>query len=155
MSDVDTFLDHLCRRLDKGHQDYGDRSFVRPVAETVDQVDQELIDQVGWLYVLWCQAARKTDYRKDQASLRPMFIDHLRHRLARNDRRAAHDAINLSAQTCMSDLEVLAMDMFEFRQQVLRRLHPLARAIEVAQVMDPTNHYRTRRGSTRDPRSDD
>ena len=51
------------------------------------------------------------------------------------------------------DIEVLAMDAFAIGDQLRRRLIPIVRAIEVAHVTD--NTPRGRRGSVRDPRSDD
>lgn len=156
MSSIDEFLELLGQRLSVGATEYGDRSFARSIATTVTEVDQELLDQAGWLYVLWCQAARKSDYTKDQRNLRPLFLEALRHRLLRNDRRQPHEPAHGSARACMGEIEVLAMDCFEWREQVLRRLQPIARAIEIAQVMTyPLDNYRGRRGSARDPRSDD
>jgi hypothetical protein len=155
MSTIDFFLDSMDARLDAGAQEYCDRSFARSIAETVNELDQELIDQVGWLYVLWCQAARKCDYSKDQKNLRPLWRQNLNRRLLHNDRRTPFDGFDGSASACMFEIEILAMDCFEFREQVLRRLKPIARAIEVAQVIYQPSPYRGRRGSTRDPRSDD
>lgn len=152
---IDTWLDAMDLRLDAGAQQYGDQSFVRPVASTVQEFDQELVDLPGWLYVLWCQAARKTDYVRDQRSLRAIWREQLQHRIARNDRRQPTDMVaGPNPRQLMAEIEVLAMDCFQVRQQLMQRLQPIARAIEVAQATVP-HPYRGRRGGTRDPRSDD
>lgn len=151
---IDVFLEQLDQRLTQGALEYGDRSFARPVAATEREIEQEALDLVGWIYVLWCQAARKTDMVKDQKTLRPTFIDAVRHRLRRNDRRDVHEAAYGSARGAMVELEVLAMDCFEFGQQLQRRLSPIARAIEVAQVTQPYE-YRGRRGGRGPSRSSD
>lgn len=151
--DVRDFIDAVNARLDQGATEYGDQSFVKPVSSTVDEILQEQLDQVGWCYVLWCQAARKTDMVRDQRTLRELFAVQLEHRIRRNDRRKPHEG-GPAARSQMDEIEVLALDLFEQGAQLRRRLMPIARAIEVAQAIyhEP---FRGRRGSTRDPRSDD
>lgn len=149
---ADDFLAGLAARLEQGEIKYGNQSSVRPVAALVEEIRQELLDQVGWVYVLWCVAARKAWGPTPEAELRQRFLGDMRHRFARNDRGSPQTTPGASAQVCLTDLQVLAMDMFEHAQRVERRLQPLARAIEVAQAIDP---YRGRRGGSRDPRSSD
>lgn len=149
---AEVFLAGLAARLEQGAIEYGNQSFVRPVAALVDEIRQELLDEVGWIYVLWAVAARKAWGPTPEAQLRERFLADMRHRIARNDRSAPSVIPGLGAQTCLIDLQILALDMFEHAQAVERRLAPLARAIEVAQAIDP---YRGRRGSSRDPRSSD
>jgi hypothetical protein len=151
--DVQAFLEDVAARLDHGGLEYRDQSFVRPVSSTVDALLAEQLDQVGWCYVLWCQAARKADVTRDQRDLRFLFLQNLEHRIRRNDRRTPHDA-GPAPRSCMAEIEVLALDLFEQRAQLRRRLLPIARAIEVAQLVH-TDPFRARRGSSRDPRSDD
>ena len=151
---IDQFFEALAERLEQGAADYGNQSMARPVAATVDEIDQELADLVGWTYVLWCQAARKTDRSREEGPLRHEFLQNLHHRIIRNDRRRASAGRPCGASCVMQDLEILAMDAWEFGQRMRDRLEPLARAIEIAQVLqrDP---YRGRRQSERNPRSDD
>ena len=47
------FLDALDKRLDQGHKDYGDKSFERPLAETVGEIEEELLDQAGWAFIAY------------------------------------------------------------------------------------------------------
>jgi hypothetical protein len=153
---VDDFLALVDSRLQAGEREYGDQSFVKPIAQTCVELDQELADLVGWLYVLHCQAARKGNFTKDQKALRPNFIEELRRRLHRNDRGKRGDYALAGIPALMDDIEIIAMDAFEFAEQFRRRLKPIARAIEVAQVMRRDSYdYRGRRGSVRNPRSDD
>lgn len=151
---VEDFLAAIDVRLDAGASDYGNQSFVRPIAETMRQILEEALDEVGWCYVLWCQAARKTNFVRDQKSLRTIWRQNLEHRIRRNDRRREYDPHAYSAESCMKDIEVLALDLFDHHQQLQRRLQPIARAIEVAQY-SYRNPHQGRYGGTRDPRSDD
>lgn len=155
MDEVTNFLAELGTRLDRGAAEYGNQSFAKPVNDTLEEILEEQIDQVGWCYVLWCQAARKTDMVRDQATLRLAFAERLAHRIRRNDRRAPHEGGFGGAASCMAELEVLAIDLFLQHQELRRRLTPIARAIEVAQVVHHDSPFRGRRGSVRDPRSDD
>lgn len=155
MMSVDDWLRAIDARLDTGARQYGDRSFVRPAAVTLQEIDQELVDLPGWIYVLWCQAARKTDYVRDQTSLRAIWRQNLAHRIACNDRRKPSDIVaSIDPHGQMAEIEVVAMDCFYLRQQLVQRLQPIVRAIEVTQATVP-HPYRGPRGSTRDPRSDD
>lgn len=156
IDEVAEFLDEVGARLDAGAREYGDQSFVRPLAETERQILEESIDQVGWLYVLWCQATRKTDMVRDQAALRQLFRERVDHRIRRNDRRnpvaAAHDR---SALGLVADLEILAVDLFAAHMALARRLRPLVRSLEVTAAL-PARHLSSgRRGGMPDPRSSD
>jgi len=150
---VTEFLDEVGARLDRGAAEYGNQSFVKSVAATVREIMEEQVDQVGWLYVLWCQAARKLPMSRDQLALRQVYRQDLEHRIRRNDRRMPHHA-GAGAANAMQEIEILALDLFLQNAELKRRLIPIARAIEVAQQIEP-DRYRGRRGSTRDPRSDD
>lgn len=153
--DVREFLDELNARLEAGAREYGNQSFVKPIAATVREILEEQIDQVGWTYVLWSQAARKAMHRAPEQDMRRIFLQQLEHRIRRNDRRHAQEG-GYAAQSQMAELEVLALDLFLQNAELRRRLLPIARAIEVAHVIDPRPYdQRGRYGSTRDPRSDD
>lgn len=152
---VDTFVDALSARLEQGAAEYGNRSLLRPVSETVDEIRQELLDEAGWLYVLWCQAERKLHGPRPEQDQRAEFARELRHRLARNDRGTANDTASIGLRAATHDLMTLAMDVFEHAQHVELRLRTIARVVEVAIAIDPDSRYRARRGSVRKPRSDD
>jgi hypothetical protein len=149
----DDFVQQLRDRLEAGAREYGDQSFVRPVSAIVTELEQELVDLPGWTYILWCQAARKLNLTRDQRALRESFLQQIHDRLVRNDRGNATSPTG-GARGAMFLLEVLCIDFFEFAQQTKRRLQPIARQIEVAQAIE-RDTYRGRRGSIRDPRSDD
>ena len=42
-------------RLQKGHQNYGDKSFSRDPAELLREIQEELLDISGWGYIVWCR----------------------------------------------------------------------------------------------------
>ncbi len=42
-------------RLDTGAREYGDDSFTSPPLDTVQEIQEELLDVVGWSYILWCK----------------------------------------------------------------------------------------------------
>jgi len=49
------FSSLVCARLDAGQLEYGDRSFSQPSSELLDEIEEELLDIVGWAYPLWCR----------------------------------------------------------------------------------------------------
>ena len=55
---LDRFVTRLRTRLEAGAATYGDRSFTRPAAELVDEIQQELEDVCGWSLLLWIRLAR-------------------------------------------------------------------------------------------------
>ncbi|HEX5050428.1 MAG TPA: hypothetical protein VFZ65_01520 [Planctomycetota bacterium] len=55
---LDRFITRLPARLTAGAREYGDRSFTRPPAELVDELQQELEDVCGWGLILWLQLDR-------------------------------------------------------------------------------------------------
>lgn len=149
---IDQFLTALRDRLENGAREYGNQSFVRPVNAIVDEIGMELLDEVGWTYVLWAVALRKRGGPFRENELRNQFMWNLGRRIRLNDRGPSDLAPCASLDGCLRDLEVLAMDMFAHAELMRARLHPIARAIEVSEITDP---HRGRRGSSRDPRSDD
>jgi hypothetical protein len=57
-ADLDRFVQRLRARLIAGAATYGDRSFTRPAAELVEEVQQELEDVCGWSLLLWIRLDR-------------------------------------------------------------------------------------------------
>ena len=49
------FAESVRVRLEAGRAAYGDRSFSRPPAELVAELQQEALDLAGWGFVLWCR----------------------------------------------------------------------------------------------------
>jgi hypothetical protein len=49
------FSSLVCARLDAGQLEYGDRSFSQPSGELLDEIEEELLDVIGWAYPLWCR----------------------------------------------------------------------------------------------------
>jgi hypothetical protein len=153
VSAIDDFLQDLDARLAAGALEHGDRSIAKPVSAILDELEQELIDLPGWSFILWAQACRKTTDRRNPTELRAQFLAQLRRRLLHNDRGTEVSATS-GPLGCMNLIEILCLDFFEFSQRVRERLRPIARAIEVSQVMDP-DQYRGRRGGMPPPRSSD
>lgn len=149
---IDDDLSRLEERLAQGAREYGNKSLVRSPAAIVGELEQELIDLPGWTYILWAIANRKLVGGRPEAEMRDSFVWALRHRMHRNDRGTPNQAPGRSIEACMADLEILAMDMFAMADAVRKRLLPIARAMEVAAATNPNEG---RRGSRRDPRSDD
>lgn len=150
---IDQFLHVLDARLDKGAREYRNRSFTRKVSDVEKELKEELIDKVGWTYVMWSMAAQKAGEPGTEEELRTVFFSKLRHRLMRNDRSKPELTPAHGAYSCMVDLEILAMDMFDQAEQIKRRLHPIARAVEVARWAPAMNTGR--RGGAAEPRSSD
>jgi len=53
------FLALLSERLDRGREEYGDTSFDRPIPATVREIEEELLDVAGWVFVLWVQMGKR------------------------------------------------------------------------------------------------
>ena len=74
------FIEAVRTRLEAGAEAYGDRSFERPTAELVRELQQEALDLAGWGFVLFErlrlieEAARRLD---DDAAIteRPVMAD--------------------------------------------------------------------------------
>lgn len=49
------FAESVRQRLEAGRAAYGDKSFARPPAELVAELQQEALDLAGWGFVLWCR----------------------------------------------------------------------------------------------------
>jgi hypothetical protein len=56
--DVHAFLSLVRDRLTVGRREYGDASFERPVAELLGEIEEELLDVVGWSAVVFARVQR-------------------------------------------------------------------------------------------------
>ena len=52
------FTEMVAARLEQGRRAYGDRSFGRDPAELAGEVEEEILDIVGWSFILWCRIRR-------------------------------------------------------------------------------------------------
>lgn len=133
---IERDLAELNRRLEQGEREYGGKSFSRRPADLEREIDEELLDLVGWLYVLWSQAGWKAgELEGREHERRAQFLANIRHRALRNDRSSPDRPPTMNPSLCMVDLEILAVDCLDLADQVRRRLHPIARALEVARAM--------------------
>jgi hypothetical protein len=55
LADWPAFAESVRARLEAGRAVCGDRSFARPPAELVGELQQEALDLAGWGFVLWCR----------------------------------------------------------------------------------------------------
>lgn len=146
MNEAEEFIASVDRRLTKGALVYGDRSFGRPGDEIDREVDEELLDIVGWLFVRWCQASRKAIA---ESAMRAEFLDHLRRRIEHGDIGAPR-----ALPASQDRIEQLAIDAYWWRLDCVKRLAGIAAAIDHEDWIRDTE-FRARRGGTRNPRSDD
>lgn len=49
----DAFTRHCLRRLEQGHREYGGGSYDKDEDELAREVDEEILDAVNWLFILW------------------------------------------------------------------------------------------------------
>ena len=49
------FAESVRKRLEAGRATYGDKSFSRPPAELLGELQQEALDLAGWGFVLWAR----------------------------------------------------------------------------------------------------
>ncbi len=55
MADFEEFTKAIRKRLYQGAKEYGSRSFERPPAELLSEIEEELLDVCGWSYILWAR----------------------------------------------------------------------------------------------------
>jgi len=49
------FIKNVFSRLEMGALTYGDTSFERPPGQLLEEIEQELLDQAGWSFIMWCR----------------------------------------------------------------------------------------------------
>ena len=47
------FIRTLGNRLEQGHVEYGDESFERPHDQLTSEIEEELLDIIGWAFIRW------------------------------------------------------------------------------------------------------
>lgn len=63
------FLRELEARLNKGAQEYGNKSFNRSFKDLTDEVLQEYLDIAGWAYVGWAKAKERLEIIEEQMKM--------------------------------------------------------------------------------------
>jgi hypothetical protein len=53
LNDFPEYASRVLLRLEEGARTYGDKSFEHSSSRLVDEIEQELLDVLGWGYVLW------------------------------------------------------------------------------------------------------
>lgn len=61
----DEFSKILKLRLKKGYETYGDGSFDRSELELIREIEEELLDVVGWAYILWSRTQSVKRWMRD------------------------------------------------------------------------------------------
>ena len=49
------------KRLSRGYVEYGDDSFDRPALQLVAEVEEEILDVIGWSFMWWVRMQRVKD----------------------------------------------------------------------------------------------
>lgn len=62
----DTFAARVKERLQKGREEYGDRSFSKEPSELFGEINEELLDVMGWTFVLWLRLARIESIQRNE-----------------------------------------------------------------------------------------
>lgn len=52
------FRDRMRNRLEAGAIEYGDASFTRPARLLSNEIEEELLDVVGWAFMLWVRVRK-------------------------------------------------------------------------------------------------
>ena len=47
------FIERLEERMEKGYEEYGDKSFDRTPAELITEIEEEILDICGWAVILY------------------------------------------------------------------------------------------------------
>jgi hypothetical protein len=53
LNDFPEYASRVLLRLEEGARTYGDKSFEHSSSRLVNEIEQELLDVLGWGYVLW------------------------------------------------------------------------------------------------------
>lgn len=57
-SSLNLFVGTLLKRLEQGHQDYGDKSLGLTPGALLDEIEEELVDVCGWAVILFHRLRR-------------------------------------------------------------------------------------------------
>ena len=47
------FINTVATRLETGHAEYGDGSFTRSHDELTEEIEEEILDIIGWAFIRW------------------------------------------------------------------------------------------------------
>jgi hypothetical protein len=59
------FMDLIQRRLEGGRIEHGGRSLTRAADDLVGEIEEELLDVVGWAFPLWCRLRKLRERLKE------------------------------------------------------------------------------------------
>ena len=71
----DEFMEILHDRMEQGYKEYGDESFEKPLIDLLEELEQEVLDQAGWGFILYDKIQRlkklvnKIDSEKEKLEL--------------------------------------------------------------------------------------
>lgn len=60
------FIQDLAARLDRGAEEYGDRSFGRQPQHVFDEILDEVLDVAGWAFVAWVHMRERLEALLDR-----------------------------------------------------------------------------------------
>lgn len=106
------FFEKVRRRLEAGAREYGDSSFNGSTINTIEEIEEELLDVVGWGYILWTKLNR----------LRGAIVDIEAPLMARTDAsiiRVACGTCGLDGWGSMIDDDVLCLKCGSSAQGIL------------------------------------
>lgn len=131
----------LQARWKQGHLEYGDRSFAQPASELRFEVLQELVDVVGWLFVLWRSRQVQRGLAKDRRRSERRFLAAVRRHVLIGDLAQRSIAKITSEADVLCEIERLAALASLQWNEVEKRLALICGA--VAALQQPTETHIT------------
>lgn len=52
------FMREILVRMEAGHQEYGDKSFLKPPLALVEEIKEEVLDVCGWAFILYRRVSK-------------------------------------------------------------------------------------------------
>jgi len=52
------FMQEIHSRMEAGHREYGDKSFLRPPLALVEEIKEEVLDICGWAFILYRRVSK-------------------------------------------------------------------------------------------------
>jgi hypothetical protein len=99
------------------------------VSKTLEEIDQEATDLVGWLFVLWCQVGQLVPGEHSRDELQLVYLRHVRTRLSGTG-KFARLACSARRVAAMGQVEELAATCCELGELVRTRAGQIARGAQ-------------------------
>lgn len=99
------FAEEARRRLRKGAEDYGDRSFAMDLGSLNSEILNELVDVPGWCFVLWIKLRGGPDAFPDREAVQRQFFEAVRQRIVNRDTNSRPAE---SLADCLAEVERVA-----------------------------------------------